>query len=159
MTSDYDLSNGLCFQRRFRGNSQFNWYPELLDIEAEQRARAVCARCPVQWECAQTALENREAWGIWGGMEEFRMRRALGKDSFGSNRARTLDLVCPYCNSTDLEIAKKRTSKGYHVECNYCSIEWVTYRIPEKVRKAAQKQNDMGDRMDNSRATDGPRQA
>jgi Zn ribbon nucleic-acid-binding protein len=92
-------------------------------------------------------------------MEEFRMRRALGKDSFGSNRARTLDLVCPYCNSTDLEIAKKRTSKGYHVECNYCSIEWVTYRIPEKVRKAAQKQNDMGDRMDNSRATDGPRQA
>lgn len=146
-----DLFGALCASPRFINSSEHNWFPELEDYEKEQNARRVCQRCPVQFQCAQVGLENREAWGIWGGMEEFRLRRALGKDSFGDDRARPLDLVCPYCNSDDLEIARKRTSKGYRVECNYCSIEWVTYRIPEKVRKAAKKQNDMGNGVGNTR--------
>ena len=29
--------------------------------------RAVCAGCPVRWECLVTALNAAEPWGIWGG--------------------------------------------------------------------------------------------
>jgi hypothetical protein len=151
------LFGSLCSSSRYINSSEHDWFPELDELTKERNARKVCHRCPVQFECAQAGLSGREAWGIWGGMEEFRVRRALGKDSFGSPRARTIDLVCPYCNSNDLEIAKKRTSKGYRVECNSCSIEWITYRIPEKVRKAALKADDnmgriMGDGRKNNRS-------
>ncbi|MGH3169119.1 MAG: WhiB family transcriptional regulator [Trebonia sp.] len=43
--------------------------------EAE-RAKAVCARCPVRRECLQFALATRQAYGIWGGMSERERRTA-----------------------------------------------------------------------------------
>lgn len=44
--------------------------------DREDAAKAVCARCPVQKECLEYALEAREAYGIWGGMTEVE-RKAL----------------------------------------------------------------------------------
>lgn len=32
-------------------------------------ARKICAGCPVRQECLDYAIENREQWGIWGGMD------------------------------------------------------------------------------------------
>ncbi len=37
------------------------------DPEVE-RARAVCAGCPLREPCLQGALERQEAFGIWGGL-------------------------------------------------------------------------------------------
>jgi WhiB family redox-sensing transcriptional regulator len=31
------------------------------------RAKAMCALCPLQIECLNTALEREEPWGVWGG--------------------------------------------------------------------------------------------
>jgi WhiB family transcriptional regulator, redox-sensing transcriptional regulator len=35
-----------------------------------ERAKSVCARCPVRRECLQFALATRQAYGVWGGMSE-----------------------------------------------------------------------------------------
>ncbi len=44
---------------------------------AEQnRAKNVCAGCPVKMECLAEALDSKLEWGVWGGMTE-RERRAL----------------------------------------------------------------------------------
>lgn len=44
---------------------------------AEQnRAKQLCASCPVRAECLAEALDDRIEWGVWGGMTE-RERRAL----------------------------------------------------------------------------------
>jgi WhiB family redox-sensing transcriptional regulator len=44
---------------------------------AEQnKAKALCAGCPVRTECLAEALDNQIEWGVWGGMTE-RERRAL----------------------------------------------------------------------------------
>ncbi len=43
---------------------------------AQNRAKAVCASCPVRTECLADALDNRVEFGVWGGMTE-RERRAL----------------------------------------------------------------------------------
>jgi WhiB family transcriptional regulator, redox-sensing transcriptional regulator len=44
---------------------------------AEQnRAKNLCAGCPVKTECLAEALDNRIEWGVWGGMTE-RERRAV----------------------------------------------------------------------------------
>ena len=43
---------------------------------AQRKAAVICRHCPVQLECGADALDNRVAFGVWGGMTE-RQRRAL----------------------------------------------------------------------------------
>ena len=43
---------------------------------AQNRAKQMCAGCPVRTECLAEALDNQIEWGVWGGMTE-RERRAL----------------------------------------------------------------------------------
>ncbi|MGI9092505.1 MAG: WhiB family transcriptional regulator [Mycobacteriales bacterium] len=52
--------------------------PDALFVQgAEQnRAKRICAGCPVRTECLGDALDNRVEFGIWGGLTE-RERRAL----------------------------------------------------------------------------------
>jgi hypothetical protein len=49
------------------GRTDLDWYAE---IPAEiQAAKALCVGCPVAVTCLQDALDRREAWGIWGGLD------------------------------------------------------------------------------------------
>jgi WhiB family redox-sensing transcriptional regulator len=44
--------------------------PELFFAEAPvdvERAKALCADCPLRRECLEGALERREPYGVWGG--------------------------------------------------------------------------------------------
>lgn len=43
---------------------------------AQHNAKVVCRACPVRTECLAEALDNRQEWGVWGGMTE-RERRAV----------------------------------------------------------------------------------
>ena len=43
---------------------------------AQNRAKLLCAGCPVRTECLAEALDNHIEWGVWDGMTE-RERRAL----------------------------------------------------------------------------------
>ncbi len=58
-----------------RGLDPAAFYPPV-EEEADE-ARAVCAACPVQPECLEFALANREAEGIWGGATSRERRRML----------------------------------------------------------------------------------
>ena len=41
------------------------WFAESpVDLE---RAKALCAGCPVRRACLSDALERAEPWGVWGG--------------------------------------------------------------------------------------------
>jgi WhiB family transcriptional regulator, redox-sensing transcriptional regulator len=44
-------------------------------VETE-RAKSVCAHCPVRRECLQFALATHQAYGVWGGMSEEERRAA-----------------------------------------------------------------------------------
>lgn len=41
------------------------WFAES-PVELE-RAKALCADCPLRRECLDAALERQEPWGVWGG--------------------------------------------------------------------------------------------
>jgi WhiB family transcriptional regulator, redox-sensing transcriptional regulator len=43
----------------------------------EQRAKAVCVRCPVLEQCRSHALRAREPYGVWGGMTEHERKLRL----------------------------------------------------------------------------------
>lgn len=38
------------------------------------RARAVCRRCPVSWECLHYALATGQQHGVWGGKSQQELR-------------------------------------------------------------------------------------
>jgi WhiB family transcriptional regulator, redox-sensing transcriptional regulator len=41
----------------------------------EERAKAICARCPVQAECLRFALDTSQVHGVWGGLGERELAR------------------------------------------------------------------------------------
>jgi WhiB family transcriptional regulator, redox-sensing transcriptional regulator len=56
-------------QTVFFGHEYHGWQrnrPSLTSVEI-RRAKAICATCPVLWECFQYAVEEEEEYGIWGG--------------------------------------------------------------------------------------------
>ena len=46
--------------------------------EREDRAKLICARCPVAERCLEFALQTREAHGIWGGLTAGERERLFG---------------------------------------------------------------------------------
>lgn len=56
---------------------------------AIRTAKALCAACPLQKLCLDTALANEEHWGIWGGLtgdERAILRRQLKSAGIGLPR-------------------------------------------------------------------------
>lgn len=68
------------------------WYDEAacrgLDVElfyaeepgATSQALQICASCPVREPCHQTAMGQREAYGVWGGTRENQRRRIFRRE-------------------------------------------------------------------------------
>jgi len=52
--------------------------PETLFVvgAAQHKAKVICLRCPVRFDCLADALDSRTEFGVWGGMTE-RERRTL----------------------------------------------------------------------------------
>lgn len=46
---------------------------------AYARAKQLCALCPIRVQCADTALENREPYGVWGGTTPAERARIIRK--------------------------------------------------------------------------------
>lgn len=58
--------------------------------DAITAAKTVCARCPVQNQCLQHALDTGETWGVWGGFTSAeRAHHKVGKPIRWCPRCRT----------------------------------------------------------------------
>lgn len=45
-----------------------------------EEARSICDRCPIKEGCLDHALENKERWGMWGGLTPIERRRIERKE-------------------------------------------------------------------------------
>lgn len=71
----FDMSKGLC-----KGYPTEWWFPHLppghdrvlvRQIKATaEKAKVICRMCPVQAGCLKFAQDNKEEFGIWGGLDE-----------------------------------------------------------------------------------------
>jgi WhiB family redox-sensing transcriptional regulator len=52
--------------------------------DREAKAKAICARCPVKAECLEYALDTREAFGVWGSLNEDERRAILRRQRSAS---------------------------------------------------------------------------
>ncbi len=57
-----------------------------LAVAEIQRAKAVCASCPVREPCLTFALDTHQAYGIWGGYDEDERRLLLREQRMGQQR-------------------------------------------------------------------------
>lgn len=109
--------------------------PEELDFfssdqDERYRARAVCqAECPVRLDCLQHALSTPELHGVWGGVDEYEIRRALSVDKNGDPSRRARPPRCPGCMNRNYSIVKKMRNQT-HVECEKCGLTWTIKRPP-----------------------------
>lgn len=94
------------------------------DTAERYSCRAVCFTCPVRWNCLSEALNRPELIGIWGGVDEYEIRRALSVNAKGIPVERARKPRCPYCKSHLLELGQK-TRKGTPVLCTECGIAWM----------------------------------
>jgi WhiB family transcriptional regulator, redox-sensing transcriptional regulator len=64
------MGEGLC-----RDHTPGTFFPS--DGTGVERARKICADCPVKAPCLDYALEHRIDHGVWGGTSERERRRIL----------------------------------------------------------------------------------
>jgi len=67
------------------------FYPERGAMDQVEQARAVCADCPVKWQCLDYAIAMTDRNGIWGGKSERERRAIRGGHSPLSRKAVTIN--------------------------------------------------------------------
>lgn len=68
--------------------------------EERTEAKKMCGVCPVRRDCAKWALEERQVWGVWGGLDEVELRRTLSVNADGMEIRRDRYPRCPGCRAT-----------------------------------------------------------
>jgi WhiB family redox-sensing transcriptional regulator len=63
--------------RACAGTDPDRFYPDDEDIAGIAEAKLICAMCPVQSDCLEHALAQREKLGIWGGLTSRERLRIL----------------------------------------------------------------------------------
>jgi WhiB family transcriptional regulator, redox-sensing transcriptional regulator len=58
------VDQDIFFGKEYHGEQRHR--PSLTSIEI-RRAKAICAVCPVLWDCFSYAMANEEEYGVWGG--------------------------------------------------------------------------------------------
>jgi len=107
------------------------WELFFAETDLDRRpARNYCSRCPVREDCLRHALEHKEIWGIWGGLDEADIRRALWVDSVGSSARRSRYPNCPSCHSrpSSLQVSTicdmRTRRKRERITCRVCDFYW-----------------------------------
>lgn len=56
------------------------WFPEGKDKRRqEQEAVSICRGCPMLARCRESALRNKEIYGVWAALTEDELRELAGK--------------------------------------------------------------------------------
>lgn len=50
-------------------------------LARERQAKAICATCPVSAQCLQYAIDIREQFGVWGGLNEVERKEHYGEEA------------------------------------------------------------------------------
>ena len=95
-------------------------------------AKKLCESCPVRKQCLQWALNNKQIWGIWGGLTPEQMRRTLSVNWEGQEMRHKRFPLCPSCKSKTLHLKTAtidrpdggRWSTMRIVRCDECKFTW-----------------------------------
>lgn len=100
--------------------------------EERHEAKNICFACPVREDCIKSALESKQLWGIWGGRDEYEIRRILSVNWDGQEVRKNRFPTCPYCSAPTMKLETKTVNRPgggrwatmRMVECVECGFEW-----------------------------------
>ena len=95
-------------------------------------ALKICEACPIKDICLKSALEEKQIWGIWGGLTPKKIRRTLSVNWDGQEMRHKRFPLCPSCKAKTSSLITKtverpivaRWSTMRVVECVDCSFTW-----------------------------------
>lgn len=95
-------------------------------------AKKLCSICPVRLECAKWALDNKQLWGIWGGLDYNEIRRTLSVNWEGQEMRHKRFPLCPGCKAKTKYLKTAtidrpdggRWSTMRVVRCDACHFTW-----------------------------------
>jgi WhiB family transcriptional regulator, redox-sensing transcriptional regulator len=98
----------------------------------QYQAKKLCGACPVRKECTQWALNEKQLWGIWGGLDYKEIRRTLSVNWEGQEMRHKRFPLCPYCKAKTKHLESStidrpdggRWSTMRIVTCNNCNFKW-----------------------------------
>jgi Transcription factor WhiB len=98
----------------------------------QNEALKLCAACPVKNDCLKWALETKQNWGIWGGLNYKKIRRTLSVNWDGQEMRHKRFPLCPSCGVKTSKLITKtvdrpnagRWSTMKVVECLECKFSW-----------------------------------
>lgn len=103
--------------------------------EVKREAKAICDSCPVRKICLQTALDNGERFGIWGGADETELRKDMAINAKGESHVSTQGKIrCAYCGPLStryLEVVKRHRTRT-DIKCTNCGLTWTARKLINK---------------------------
>lgn len=95
-------------------------------------ALKLCQICPVRQDCLKMALENKQTWGIWGGLTYKKIRRTLSINWQGQEMRHKRPPLCPNCQAKTKYLTTKTVDRPNGgrwatmklVECIQCDFSW-----------------------------------
>lgn len=95
-------------------------------------AKKLCGECPVRRECAKWALDNKQIYGIWGGLDSQKIRNTLSVNWEGQEMRYKRFPLCPGCGAKtgSLRTATVDRPDGGRwatmriVRCEDCKFTW-----------------------------------
>ena len=107
------------------------------DPEDIQDAKLVCGNCPVRLKCLSSALDSKEIWGVWGGLDENEIRIVLSVDEDGQEVRRIRKGEAPICPNCKADTGKLHTKEldfpgggrwttKKVVTCEDCDFSWTS---------------------------------
>lgn len=101
----------------------------------KKAAKAICEECPVKFACLQSALDNKERFGIWGGADEIELRKDQAINAKGEAHVSTQGKIrCPYCGPLStkyLEVIDRHRTRT-EVKCSNCGLHWTVRKLINK---------------------------
>lgn len=119
-------------------------------------AKKLCGACPVRAECTKWALETKQVWGTWGGLDYKEIRRTLSVNWEGQEMRHKRFPLCPYCKAKTEHLTTStidrpnggRWSTMKMVECTNCKFNWQSRTSANAVEayhsQAARKNKQQG---------------
>lgn len=66
-------------------------------------AKAICAWCPVRYDCLRYALLNDELFGVWGGLSRYERTQLVNRHRAAKEEAEEADTPEPPASSSSRE--------------------------------------------------------
>lgn len=111
------------------------FFSELPEEVAE--AKSICGKCTVKLLCLRSALNSKEIFGVWGGIDEEQLRIVLSVDEDGQEVRRIRKGEAPVCPNCEADTGDLRTEEldvpgggrwttKKVVTCTKCGFDWTS---------------------------------